>query len=158
MPIWIIIRRYVCLLALRFTSWQLWLDNFDEIAMAFHHFVETKIEKPLTNRIKFLTDLRTNQMQIHHSSYYGSVLFINIVAWDFNVVQSSDYVFDVCVFVQLTIRCLAISSYDRYSRICSSMQSGKSVRFMVDMCFSPLSEIVVAVCNQPTKCFCFVLA
>lgn len=50
---------------------------------------------------------------------------------------------------KLTMRCLAISSYDRHSKICSNIQSGKSRRFMFDVVlFCITKNFVVFVYNK----------
>lgn len=53
---------------------------------------------------------------------------------------------------KLTMRCLAISSYDRHSKICSSIQSGKSRRLMADVLFC-ITENVIVVYNKVNAAF-----
>lgn len=53
---------------------------------------------------------------------------------------------------KLTMRCLAISSYDRHSKICSSIQSGKSSRLIVDVLFC-ITKTVIIVYNTVNVVF-----
>lgn len=45
------------LLAFRFTSRQLWFDNFYKISMTLYHFVKSKVEQSLTYCVEFLANL-----------------------------------------------------------------------------------------------------
>lgn len=110
--------------------------------MAFHHFVESDIQQSPTYRIEFVTYLQWNP-KIHRCTRNGVMKWkrnsnTSFVSYSFpNLELITLMRHNLCANQNtlwnflLTIRCLAISSYDKYSSTCSSIQSGKSNRCMI---------------------------